>query len=552
VPDLINIGIAPNDHTGDDFRTVCLKLNAYLALLAVSNQSLVDQSALTALKAQIDLSFSGKLDKTGDASGAGVVPDSSAVVGRLARTAWDAAVSTAQASATDNLATFDAEMAERDAAGVLYRLTPGSFAFSSPLVQLPGRSVAGAGHAHLAFYQAQNASKRQNGTVLLVQGQAGKPTYALQGPRYGSVSLRGLSIYDTSIAAIFALLDMGRTMHARVVDVELAGLNARAPVGLNCDGDLTNGTLYAGFEDLKISNTKTAIRIRDVANALSFRGGSFEGSMYCLDIDGSIYNPTGIDFAGCSFENTFGPDTQIQYLADGTAIRGWPNAGPCYAAKLMRIAHCNGVSFDGCYYEMGGVPATYNDGTHGSLPVVPVISVEAGARGVDLGRLAYIYLLDAGEGTRATLNNGARYDGTRTVGLHVAKGSAQTIPAYAFTAVLFDGTPVQRDDTQIAYGSDGTITFKEAGDYDLNAVVYFEQVSGNVMARLQADLPGLRVLNGNSGYAPSGNFLSVGISATLLGMTTGQTLKIEVFQASPNSQTVQGYPTQTYCTLSKR
>jgi hypothetical protein len=64
VADLIDIGIAPNDHTGDDFRTVCLKLNAYLSLLAVRNQSLIDQSALTAFKAQIDLLISGKLDNS--------------------------------------------------------------------------------------------------------------------------------------------------------------------------------------------------------------------------------------------------------------------------------------------------------------------------------------------------------------------------------------------------------------------------------------------------------------------------------------------------------
>lgn len=338
MPDLINIGIAPNDHTGDDFRTVCLKLNAYLALLADRNQSLVDQSALTALKAQIDLSISSKLDKTGDASGTSVpiFGGGTAKLGDAIPTLdvprseignrvipFRSFVSTGFYSAGDAgggaryvLGTSSGLMAIQDAAGTWFNLALGG----GPV--RPGWFGAVAGVAdHTAALQACDAAATAASLPYALSGTYSVSTFK---PSDGAVIHGAGILVGNATTPTDCILDMTSAVCTASGRVYVAGqYNTNYKCGVWYRGQQKQNVF---FQALNITGCLIALRVGSKAypsgiiSESTFTNVSTYGCPVALEVAGV---ETYLSFIGCIFSgDRFGAPNGSAFLtAPCRAIR---------------------------------------------------------------------------------------------------------------------------------------------------------------------------------------------------------------------------------------
>jgi hypothetical protein len=148
----------------------------------------------------------------------------------------------------------------------------------------------------------------------------------------------------------------------------------------NCQFGIVN------FNGLSLSNAVTTISFHN-CDFLSLKGG---------------YH-AGITFIGGACQRPYDTSVAIEYLAPGTSPYAYlPNTGGLYVAILSALQNCNSFTSVGTDWEQGGgFPGTYNDGVHGFLPLIRVLSVAATAQNSTFinPTFAGMYVLDRSSST---------------------------------------------------------------------------------------------------------------------------------------------------------
>jgi hypothetical protein len=465
--------------------------------------------------------------------------------GAVARTSQNKMRDTKDA---DDFTSFQVGIDALTATGGILNLPAGTNTGSGVLTLKKAVTLAGKGIAHNAFY----AAGTERGTVIkraaTAAGYGLEFESALNG--YGGFGLRDVSVYHYGANTARAVVRCAGIQRPQMSNVEIATLgNTVADYGLLIEPSSGgNITLYGTFLGVCIaaengSRVATGLGIFEDSNALCFSGGSIGGHVRALEMGGTTLKPINVAFNGVAFEGVYSTDMEHAYVPGGVGIFG-PGSlpGNCYIVKLIKITKARGVTFTGCYFEIGGTPATYNDGVNGTLPLYPVVSLEgANVSDVTIDSLETCNLYDGGAvGTYVRNQQGQVYDTTRKAALSIRKTSTQTITAYTETTVLVAGSQLEYRPGDISYNdATGVGTVYAKGVYRIEGVATFEgfnALANFVYARLVT----------SGGNAIGHNALvdgSTGIPVTLtVGSTfflgVGGTFSLKVFQGSGVNQTI--------------
>lgn len=448
----------------------------------------------------------------------------------------------------DDFTSFQVGIDALAATGGILNLPAGTNTGTGVLTLKKAVTLAGKGIAHNAFY----AAGTERGTVIkraaTAAGYGLEFESALNG--YGGFGLRDLSVYHYGANSARAVVRCAGIQRPQMSNVEIATLgNTVADYGLLIEPSSGgNLTLYGTFLGVCIaaengSRVATALGIFEDSNALCFSGGSFGGHVRALEMGGTTLKPINVAFNGVAFEGVYSTDMEHVYVANGVGVSG-PSSlpGNCYIVKLIKISKAQGVTFTGCYFELGSTPATYNDGVNGTWPLYAVVSLEgANVSDVTIDSLETCNLYDGGAiGTYVRHRLGNVYDTTRKAALSIRKTATQTITAYTETTVLVAGS-------QLVYRP-GDISYNDAtgvGTIHTKGVYLFEGAATFNGFNALANFVYVRLVT-SGGNATGPNALvdgSTGIPITLpvsslLPMSAGDTFELKVFQGSGVNQTI--------------
>lgn len=333
-------------------------------------------------------------------------------------------------------------------------------------------NLKGKGPAHHAFYQTGSVA----GTVLLIKGSAAGDCLTLGGAAggRGNFGIEDMSVYSSGSAAIQSIVRCAGVLHPALKNVEIGGKDVTDGVGLLLNRDASgNATIYGDFTHLKIINVDTGLKISNAMNANTFHGGSIQGHVRAFLIEAPVTIPLSNRFLGTQFEATYSTAMEHEYLAPGTQIAGYTeNTAGLYVVKLGKLTGAGSTTFDGCYFEIGSTPATYNDGSHGVLTLVPVVEVGTGVTNTLFDNCEWAcYLLDRGTRTRADgLLAGPDY-WTKSPPISVRRSSiAGVVPATTWTVVDF-ATALTEDGTFSWNAVTKVLSVLRAGLYDMSTMV---------------------------------------------------------------------------------
>jgi len=438
------------------------------------------------------------------------------------------------------------QAAGRPAGGIL-ALGPGTQAGSGVVTVSGGETLAGSGTAHHAFYVAGT----RRGTALVRRagrgGHAVELESALNG--YGGFGLRDLSIYHQGTGHARSAVHVAGIQRPQLLFVEAATLeNGVADYGFLLEPQGANLTLYGVFIGLYASSSngsglRTGLGLYEDTNANAFIGGCYQGTHCALEVGGQSRTPIANAFVSSAFEGVYSSAFEHEFVPNGSGVVGPPEApGDCYVVKLVKLSRAQGLVFTGCYFELGGVPETYDDGVHGRHPLYAVVSLEGpGVRGVTIDTLEICYLYDKGAiGTDCTMGGGRRYSTRSGAALSLRPTRAQRVRSNTETTVaLSGGQVVYRPDT-ISYDESGVGTVHMPGVYRIEANVTFEGFDARgtfTFARIVSDggnaKGGNVLLDGSVGPVP----ITASVGATLY-LDRGQHFRITVMQTSGADQLI--------------
>jgi hypothetical protein len=497
----------------------------------------------TAADARTALAVVGTADLAAS-TGAALVGSIQTETGATARTVQTKLRDTKDA---DDFTSFQVGIDALTPTGGILNLPAGTNTGSGVLTLKKAVTLAGKGMAHQAFY----AAGTERGTVLkraaTAAGYGLEFESALNG--YGGFGLRDLSVYHYGANTARAVVRCAGIQRPQMSNVEIATLgSAVADYGLLIEPSGANLTLYGTFLGVCIaaengSRVATGLGIFEDSNALCFSGGSIGGHVRALEMGGTTLKPINVAFNGVAFEGVYSTDMEHVYVPGGVGVFG-PNSlpGNCYIVKLIKISKAQGVTFTGCYFELGSTPATYNDGVNGTLPLYAVVSLEgADVSDVTIDSLETCNLYDGGAvGTYVRNRIGQVYDTTRKAALSIRKTSTQTITAYTETTVLVAGSQLVYRPGDISYDdATGIGKVHAKGVYRIEGAATFNgfnALANFVYVRL--------VTSGGNATGP--NALvdgSTGVPITLpvssvFPMVAGDTFELKVFQGSGVNQTI--------------
>lgn len=405
---------------------------------------------------------------------------------------------------TSNATQFAAAMSGILAAGGgTLALTSETFHSASGLSQPWPVNLTGQGPAHEAFYLGGQVK----GSVLTIAGSAAGDCLTIGGNdgARGNFGVSDLSIYASGANAIRSIVRLAGVLHPVMRDVEISNLTAarNLGIGLNILPDTSgNLTLYGYFSHLKIVGCYTALQIEEDSNANTFNACSFQARRYALRMSGTL-TPLGNTFNGCSLEGSYSTAMEHEYLAPGANIVGYPvNTAGLYAVKLAKIERAQSTMFSGGYAELGGTPATYNDGVNGVKTLVPVI--EVGTNAVDTifsGMRLACFVLDRGTGTRIFgLQSGQADYTTKHLPTSLRRSSVATSLGVAtFTAIPF-ATALVEDTEYFTWGGGNTVcTVAHPGTYKVIAEVTTGAIaSASARNRLRITMGGQTFMGPNN------------------------------------------------------
>ena len=129
-------------------------------------------------------------------------------------------------------------------------------------------------------------------------------------------------------------------------------------------------------------------------------------------IDHNYY--VNVTFVGGAVQRPYDNTVPIIFLPPGTTPYGYtPNVSGIYCAIMSNINNSKDFTSIGCDWEQGGgYPSTYNDGTHGTLPLIRVVQITSTAINTTFinGDFAGCYILDYGLNTRVLGYQGTGMD----------------------------------------------------------------------------------------------------------------------------------------------
>jgi hypothetical protein len=359
-----------------------------------------------------------------------------------------------------------------------------------------GVNLRGQGPAHQAFYATD-----PKGTVLAIAGVAAGWLLTFQGEATGggNYGLSDLSVYQTGTAAIAGLVDIAGLQNAFLQNVEISGQFVNQGVGLYLSrGDLSLPTSFGDFVHLKIDGCNTGLQIDQDCTGNAWHGGSIQGARYALHMTGGANVPAGNSFHGVAFEATFVAGAmEIVYLPPGTNVVGFtPNTTGVYVVKFVKIEQGQSTLFAGCYFELGNLPGSYNDGVNGTHTILGVISVEAGA--VDTffyGCRMACYMLDAGNDTQVksvqtNLPDYSTKSPPRSIRTTTVATAIPAVVAGVYTPIPF-ATALEEDSGYFTWNGGATAcTVNAPGEYRVDMTLVYGAMAGASTFNLAAALIG--------------------------------------------------------------
>jgi len=432
---------------------------------------------------------------------------------------------------TDDAAEFAAAVSSLAVSGGIVQIPQGAMYAASGLSVPAPVNIKGQGPAHHAFYDAGDEA----GTTILITGAASGHCLTLGGNQgaQGNMSVEDISIYSAGSAAVASVVRLAGVLHPYMKNVEIDKLDNTNGIGLHLTKDTDgNLTLYGDFINLKIGGIDTALQITNDQNTNSFHGGSIGGRVRAFLIEGPITDPLGTLFNGTSFEGTYSTAMEHEWVAAGEHVYGVArNTAGYYVVKLGKLTGGNSTTFNGCYFEIGGTPATYNDGVHGVASLYPVIEVGTGAKNTQFINCSWnCYLLDRGLRTRADGFQAIPDYWTKQPPVSVRRSSVATaIGATSFTAIPF--ASALAEDTNSFYWDSGNTRLEVLidGFYEINVQVVTENwAAAQAWGYLRITAGGQIFQGPNQPPDAGGNLIGFTCHAALY-MQTGDSIKVEAF-----------------------
>jgi hypothetical protein len=357
-------------------------------------------------------------------------------------------------------------------------------------------------------------------------------------------------------------------------NVEIASLRKTTGVGLYLAPSHTGSlyaTLWGDFDNVmcNITNvglaTEASIRwglsiyginSTNVCNANAFSSGQFAGCWGGLLIDGAMPGSGALScvFSGTKFDaawdGTYSP--QFQYAASG--VFGYLKTS-CYIHPAIKIMKGKNTAFHGCYFEVAGSPATFDDGINGDHKLVGVFwndnAMECFGTGVIDCCWNGVYLYDKGIRTSVTpMVNGQRFDTRLATCFGAVSSGVQSIPAYSWIKVLTSAIQFG-DNSYLEWDTlNGRVIIRTPGTYLINAQIEYagwEKSGTYATCRVTA----------TSGYNYHGSTvvqqgLGVAITpqvTTIMNLNMGDVIDFETLQTQGTNQKTSG--SNTYLNIVK-
>lgn len=270
-----------------------------------------------------------------------------------------------------------------------------------PPLKIPDRvGLVGEGNSHSSIDVPANT---YTGTLLLVDGIAGKSDIEFTG-NTSSASLSDMSIWNNNNAAIESVVKIPGVLYPHLTNIEISSVVHTTGIGLYILGYNVApwffSSLYSTYLNVNvITNALVGVRIGlklwGISNTLPpnasrFFGGHFQGYELSLLVDGAEgFGPysgaQGVLFSGTTFESYFNAAQRVEYVPNSVGMAAFSEDSSRYGVIWMNVRKGNQITFDGCYYENGGVPfSAYNDGTNGTHRAFPMVLLDTNSSQIEI------------------------------------------------------------------------------------------------------------------------------------------------------------------------
>lgn len=475
-------------------------------------------------------------------------------------------------SGTNNLAAFQAaDTALVARGGGVIKAPAGQYRLSGKFTPSRGVILRGEGNVHLPVY----LSGTVRGTVLLVAGSAGDDCVAFA-ENTGHGSIEEISIFNTNTNTIRAVVNCTGVLYPRMKNVELGSLRKCAgstSVGLLLARSGTSPnfeTLYGTFENVNCTVTdqglateaslSIGLKIQGTSSTgkpttNKFIGGDFQGRIKSLVIDGDAAGagPVANKFIGTAFDATYNTDMEHAYVANGVKVVGYGTVEHVYVVKYVVLVRAHSAVFYGCYFEIAGVPATFDDSVNGVEPLLGVVALNdpTEVTNTDIIGCSWVgYLYDNGARTHCDPTaSGYKYSARQIPKLTVRKNALQTVGSGALTDVVF-GSVLEGDDAQLDFATP-TATIKEAGTYVISWKITF-------VGWATAGTYGFTRLITTPASFDGGHFHNQGAAVPIssegcatVTLTVSDTVKLQVLHVEGNNQDTTADAADNFMCLAK-
>lgn len=356
---------------------------------------------------------------------------------------------------------------------------------SNPFVKKAGVTLVGTGMVHRAFYVSDPAAVL--GTVILIDGAIGGDCVAFEDTAHGKTGIRNLSIFDTGTNAIQSAISINGALHWYLMNVETGPVTTRnRGAGLLVNRGTAGGAIYGAVFNFVTTKLATGLILEDDANAIHFAGGSIQGDTLTLDAADNVLTsgPQAVSFAGTAFEMSYdAAKNEHIFVPAADNIHGFSNTDNCYVTPGIKLRTGRGYDFSGCYFEIGGVPGTYDDGSNGSWPLAPVIEIQDGVQDIDYTGRLNGYIWDKGTNIEVQkLPSGTNYNTKKPIKFLRRNTTATVVPHNTLTALTYVNTPAWQTNlaTEFEYNNTtGELRFRQPGCYKIYAQIFFPSITNN-------------------------------------------------------------------------
>ena len=461
------------------------------------------------------------------------------------------------ASGTDNLAAFTAALAAAVSTGVSrVKATGGKYYLSGKLTLPSGVILEGDGTAWLPGFLAGTGK----GTALLINGAVGDDcfTFAQNSAHSG---LKDISVYNTNTNAIRSVVSVIGHLYPRMKNVEISSLRKTTGDGLFLVPSQTGAqyeTLWGDFDNVMVTITDVgtvteasvrwglyiyALTSSKTINANAFVAGQFAGTWGGLFVDGNVAGarPLSNVFHGTKFDTNYDGTFTPVFKSAAANVFGFTKAN-CYIYPVVRINKGDGIAFYGCYFEVGGAPATYDDGVNGVATLIGVFWVDNATDCIRTGALDSnfngTYVFDAGvQSNIAPVTNGFKHNNQISAALLMIQSTAQSIPNAAFTKIQFS-TVLQGDDANLEWDATNfVVKIRQPGVYQINAIVAFAgwAAGAGTYAVSRISTAGFNFGGTYASQIGAGNPVTT-TNNIAVSLVTGDTIELQVLQNQGGNQ----------------